>query len=247
MNDRSAALITGSSGGIGRALCAAFKQAGYFVIGCDVAAAETVSDQFLPVDLNRIGRNAVKRSDFLKLFESTLGKRCLKVLINNAALQHLGPFASLGVDALLETLHVNVLAPALLTQDLLPHLQRAHGSVINIGSVHAQATKPGFVAYATSKSALRGLTVALAVELGRDVRFNIIEPAAIATEMLLAGFHGDTDGLARLETFHPTGSIGQPQDVANLAVYLASDAANFINGAVLGVDGGIRGRLYDPV
>jgi NAD(P)-dependent dehydrogenase (short-subunit alcohol dehydrogenase family) len=112
--------------------------------------------------------------------------------------------------------------------------------------VHARATKPGFAAYATSKAALHGLTQALAVDLGPDVRVVGIAPAAINTPMLRAGFEGDPNAFAQLEAVHPAGRIGTPEEVATTIVWLASSAAAFMTGSVLWLDGGVLSRLHDP-
>ena len=145
-----------------------------------------------------------------------------------------------------DTLDVNLLAPFLLTQALLNNLERGNGSVVNISSVHARATKPGFVCYATSKAALAGLTRALAVDLGSRVRVNSINPAAVITPMLLEGFKGRDDQYAELAKMHPLGRIAEPSEIAQMAVFLASNKASFISGTAFNVDGGILSRLHDP-
>jgi NAD(P)-dependent dehydrogenase (short-subunit alcohol dehydrogenase family) len=120
------------------------------------------------------------------------------------------------------------------------------GSFLAISSIHERLTKPGFVAYATSKAALSGMVRAMAVELGGTVRCNAICPAAIATPMLVAGFEGRPDALAALNAYHPVGRLGQPEEVAAAAVYACSDAAGFLNGSCIDLSGGISGRLHDP-
>ena len=168
-------------------------------------------------------------------------------IVHNAATQKLGNFEDLTTDDWTTTFEVNVLAPTLISRELLPLLKARQGSIVHIGSIHSQMTKPGFTAYATSKAAVAGLTRAMAVELGSLVRVNAIEPAAIETPMLKAGFE-KTPGLkAQLESFHPTGSIGQPQDVSRAVIYLLDPANKFLNGCVLALGGGIHNRLHDPV
>jgi NAD(P)-dependent dehydrogenase (short-subunit alcohol dehydrogenase family) len=167
-------------------------------------------------------------------------------LVNNAAVQVLGGVDSLTVADWQRTLHVNLLAPFVLTQGLLPELAAAKGSVINISSIHARLTKANFVAYATSKAALSGMTRAMAVDVGGRVRINAIEPAAIATDMLKAGFEGRPEHFAQLEDCHPQGRVGTPTEVAALAVSMASGELRFLHGACVGLDGGISGRLFDP-
>jgi NAD(P)-dependent dehydrogenase (short-subunit alcohol dehydrogenase family) len=144
------------------------------------------------------------------------------------------------------TLDINLVAPFLLTQALLPELERAEGAVVNISSIHAKLTKANFVAYATSKAALSGMTRAMAVDLGARVRVNAIEAAAIDTEMLRAGFASSPAGLDELADYHPSGAIGTPRELAKLCLYLATSESPFLDGATIGLDGGISGRLFDP-
>lgn len=251
MNNLSgrAAIITGAAGGIGLALCRAFGEAGYYVIGSDQVTQGESIDYYvhLPVDLNRFCADENARVATIAQIRDVLGARELGVLINNAALQIVKPVERLTGEDWSRTLNVNLVAPFLLTQAFLPELEIAKGCVINIGSIHAVLTKPEFTAYATSKSALSGLTRSLAAELGRRIRINTISPAAIATPMLLEGFKGKNMALAELESMHPVGRIGDPAEVAALALFLASDAARFINGAEIGLDGGMRARLHDPI
>ncbi|HNC04229.1 MAG TPA: SDR family oxidoreductase, partial [Agitococcus sp.] len=157
------------------------------------------------------------------------------------------PVEQLTLESFQISQNVNVTAPFLLIKALLPELEKVKGSIINIASIHAQLTKPEFVAYATSKSALVGLTQALAVEVGARVRVNAISPAAIATPMLQAGFEGNAAAYTALKSHHPCGDIGVPEEVANLAVFLASNQARFINGANISINGAIGARLHDPV
>ena len=243
-----AVLITGASGGIGAALCSTFAVAGYSVIATDLVAPHEADPNcaYVNADLNQFCTEEQARNNVLKELHEAIGMRQLCVLINNAAVQIVKPAEQLTPDDWSRTLNVNLVAPFLLTQAFLPELEAANGCVINIGSVHAALTKPEFTAYATSKSALSGLTRSLAVELGRRIRVNAICPAAIATPMLLEGFAGKDMALAELEEMHPIGRIGAPTEVAVLALFLASDAARFINGAEIGLDGGMRVRLHDP-
>jgi len=239
------AVVTGASGGIGAALCAAFGQAGYRVIGCDVREGASNCDVFLRFDLRTISASTAELHLVLERIREGLRGGGVAVLVNNAAVQVLGSVDTLTIDDWRATLDVNLLAPFLLTQGLLPELERAGGSVVNVASVHSHLTMPGFVAYATSKAALVGLTRSMAVDLGRRVRVNAVLPAATATPMLLAGLgSGGADAVAAV---HPMGRIARPEEIAAAVVYLASSAASFVNGAVLAVDGGVGARLHNPI
>lgn len=247
-NKIKTALITGAVGGIGCSLVQVFHDAGYRVIATDLAEQPPPNsgDHYIPADLARFAQDEAYAGDIVKSFRAALNGAPLDVLINNAATQILGGADSLSRSDWNTTLDVNLLAPFLLTQALLPQLENAKGSVINIGSIHARLTKKNFVAYATSKAALAGMTRALAVDLGPRVRINAIEPAAIETAMLKAGFKGKPELYAQLEACHPQQRIGHPEEVARLALAIAEGGMNFMHGACIGLDGGIAGRLYDP-
>jgi len=240
------ALITGAAGGIGQALCLAFRRAGYRVIGTDCKPVVDDCDVFITADLEALVRDDRSREETLEGFRAVLEAGSLNVLVNNAALQIKKPAEQLSVRDWQRSFDINVVAPFALVQGLLPELKRSRGSVVNIASVHARLTKPGFAAYATSKSALVGMTKSLAVDLGGSVRVNCINPAATETPMLVAGFAGCEEELAQLGRCHPLGRIADAHEVAQVAVFLASEAASFVNGAAIDVDGGIGARLHDP-
>lgn len=242
------AVVTGAAGGIGAALVTAFTEHGHRVVALDNAPppASLVCWRYLQTDLQRLVSDPACAAETLSAIKDLAGDGGLSVLVNNAAIQVLGGVESLRVADWRSTLDVNLLAPFVLTQGLLPQLEAADGCVINISSIHARLSKANFVAYATSKAALSGMTRAMAVDLGGRVRVNAIEPAAIATEMLKAGFASEPERYAQLEGCHPQGRIGSPEEVAALAVSIADGALRFLHGACIGMDGGISGRLHDP-
>jgi NAD(P)-dependent dehydrogenase (short-subunit alcohol dehydrogenase family) len=271
----SAVLITGAAGGIGQALCAEFLAAGWHVLATDHPSAipelPAPSSQlrapssplpaltWLPLDLAAYVRGPAVRQTFAAQVRSALAaprsaplplpaprSLLLTCLVNNAAVQRLGATAAVTTEDWDLSLGINLVAPFLLAQAFLPELEANQGSVVNIASIHAQLTKPGFVVYATTKAALSGMTRALAVDLGSRVRVNAICPAAIATPMLEAGFAGRPDARRQLDEFHPAGQIGQPAEVARLAVFLARQDCPFLTGSCLTLDGAISGRLHDP-
>ena len=245
MSKQEAILITGANGGIGKALCSSFMEAEYFVIATDIEKPKCQCDAYVELNLADLASN--HKQNFYENVIDLLKNLELKGLINNAAIQKLGSVEQIAIKEFTETLNINVSAPLILSQLFLKQLEKAKGTIINIGSIHAKLTKPGFVSYATSKAALLGLTQAMAVDLGaKKIRVNIIQPAATATEMLIAGFEGKEDSLKELEQYHPIGRIAEPKEIAELAVFLVSDKAGFISGSAIGIDGGIGGRLYDP-
>ena len=243
---RPAALITGACGGIGRALCDVFTEAGYLAVGIDLHAPEDYPHPVIHCDIRRLAQSEQAAETLKKdVLNITAGR--LDVLINNAAVQIIKPCNELTRSDWAATLETNLLAPFWLTTLFLPELRRAKGSVVNIGSIHARLTKRQFVAYATSKGALETMTKAMALDLAPDVRVNAIAPAATDTPMLRAGFMENPDGFAALERYHPLERIASPEEVAQIALFLAGAHAGFITGSTIGVDGGIRGCLRDPV
>lgn len=239
------ALITGAAGGIGRALVSVFEAQGWRVVSTDRVALDrpghvvgSLSDLSTPDTAGGAALIAALRAE-------TRG--ALTAIVHNAAFQVVKPTAELKPDDWQTTLNVNLMAPFWLTQAFLPELEARHGSVLAISSIHERLTKPGFVAYATSKSALSGMVRAMAVDLGGQVRVNAICPAAIGTPMLKAGFDGQPEAFAQLQAHHPIGRIGTPEEVAELAAFICSDRSPFMTGACLDLSGGISGRLHDPV
>jgi NAD(P)-dependent dehydrogenase (short-subunit alcohol dehydrogenase family) len=245
---RPAAIVTGAAGGIGRALVCAFQQDGYRTIALDRIDDLTPLDTtaYVRVDLAHFVADEVYAGTALAEIRHELKGSPLRALVNNAAVQILAPSESLDRASWAETLNVNLLAPFFLSQAFLPELEAGNGCVINISSIHARLTKRNFVAYATSKAALSGMTRALAVDLGPKVRVNAIEPAAIETAMLKNGFEGKPELYAQLAECHPQKRFGQPEDVARLALLLAGGSPPFLHGTCIGLDGGISHRLYDP-
>lgn len=250
MSGARSVLVTGANGGIGAALVEAFAEAGWRVIATSHSAEKkgTRASAFVRADLAALASDDMVRAEFAKMVRTAAKGAPLACLVNNAALQALGALGDLKTADIRRSFDVNVIAPMLLAQTFLPELEKAKGSIVNIGTVHAQATKPEFAAYATSKTSMHGLTRALAVDLGpKGVRVNTLAPAATATPMLMAGFEGRPERFAELEGCHPLNRIATTQEMAKIAVFLASDAAAFITGATLYADGGVLSRLHDPV
>ncbi|WP_182922584.1 SDR family NAD(P)-dependent oxidoreductase [Pedobacter planticolens] len=237
-------LITGVLGGIGSQLAKTFKENKYKVIGLDIRTAPTPNcDQFYRFDLHQYCSDPVYKKEMEAIFEQEIPE--LFLLINNAAVQLLASVDELRLEDWNQTLNVNLTGPLMLSQFFLSRLEKSLGSIINIASIHHQLTKKRFVAYASSKSALVGLTKAMSVDLQGRVRVNAISPAAIDTQMLRDGFNNDEAKVQLLNELHPSQRIGKPQEVSQLALLLAEDKLGFINGANLNIDGGISNVLKD--
>jgi NAD(P)-dependent dehydrogenase (short-subunit alcohol dehydrogenase family) len=245
MNKQKSILITGVSGGIGSGIATYFKNKNYKVIGIDntIPKKELLIDEFIFFDLNLY----VLDEEYRKKQNSILNEKAdsLHLLVNNAAVQLLDTLDDLNLTDWQKSLNVNLTAPMLLSQHLLPALEKDKGCIVNIGSIHQQLTKPKFISYATSKSALIGLTKALAVDLKGRVRVNSISPAAIETDMLIAGFGGNEEAIKALEKLHPVQRIGIPEDIARMVYFLSEENQGFIHGANFALDGGIGSVLHD--
>jgi NAD(P)-dependent dehydrogenase (short-subunit alcohol dehydrogenase family) len=250
LHKNKAALITGCNGGIGKALCQEFRAAGYVVVGTDMQeAGEADCDHYIRCNLIDLTTDddtqARLREAVCKVLEK--GPTVLRAIINNAAHQLVRPLRDLPVSEFLVSQQVNVIAPYAITRLFETALRESKGSIINIGSIHARLTKPGFCAYSTSKAALSGQTRGLALEFSGDVTVNTILPAATKTDMLLCGFSESPEKYTDLESYHPVGRIAEPKEIAKLALFLCSEDARFITGADISIDGGIGGRLHDPI
>ena len=233
-------ILTGCLGGLGTAINSVLTESGYRVIGIDQDPG--TSQDYIAFDLRRLASED-GHNELSKLLEKKLGKDSLLALINNAAVQKLDEFHQFQDSDFMDSMLINAIAPAFLSRLLLARLSESNGQIINIGSIHGEQTKPGFFSYSTSKSALAGVTRALAVEIGAKVRVNMIVPAAIETDMLRAGLSDSQ--IRSLKSLHPTGCIGEPYNVANFVASLISQNNRFINGAFIEIDGGISRRLYD--
>ena len=238
-------LVTGCSGGIGQSICECFQVEGLNVIGVDLDSPSGFVNEFLHLDLLTLTSDRT-HGDFTSTVEAVLGEGELIGIVNNAALQVVSPIDKMSIDQLTKSLQVNCIAAFGVIKALLEPLIKSRGTVINIGSIHARLTKPNFLAYATSKAALEGMTRALAVELGAKLRVCGISPAAIETDMLRRGFADDEGALQQLAACHPTQTLGTPEEIARVALLLLKENLPFANGTIIEIDGGVGSLLHDP-
>ena len=243
-------VVTGAAGAIGQALVEKFRLNGHKVFGLDIHPwpQDGVIDEFAQIDLQDLLSHT--RKDTHPVISEILSwsdGAGLSALINNAAVQCLGSVEDLDLEAWSASLNVNLLAPFVLVQALLPRLESVKGCVVNVSSIHARLTKSGFVAYATSKAALSGMTRALAVELGDRIRVNAVEPASVETLMLKASFEGQEEKLKELAALHPLGRLATTQDVASLVYAIAMGDFGSLHGACVDISAGISARLHDPI
>lgn len=245
-------LVTGAAGGIGQVLVKELAREGWFVVATDRynlftdLFQESENVRWIPFDLESVSLNNGELDTFKSRVLECIPPASRFSLVHNAAVQRLGSFEELSFDDWNQSLMVNLMAPVVLNKIFLPVLSKSSGAIVHIGSIHSSLTKPNFSAYSTSKAALTGLTQSMAIELGNSVRVNAVEPAAIKTPMLEAGFETTPGFMDQLNAFHPTGSIGTPKDVSDAVKFLLNSQNTFLNGCVLQLGGGIHHRLHDP-
>jgi NAD(P)-dependent dehydrogenase (short-subunit alcohol dehydrogenase family) len=245
------AVITGSSGGIGRALVKTYLNDGYSVLGLDREPAESMpSEAYAEIEVNLLifSKDGAYRDSVLEKIKERLPYKVNKfVLINNAAEQILKSVAEIQWQDWENSLAVNTVAPFFLVQGLIEELVASSGHVINISSIHAKLTKTNFTCYGASKSALEAVTRSLALEISpMGVSVNAIAPAAISTEMLKDSFKGIPEKLLALKRYHPAGYIGTPEQIAFFTKSITDQNGGFLTGSVLEFNGGIGAQLHDP-
>ena len=221
------AIVTGAGSGIGLATVARLRADGAEVIGVDRAG-----DDVLIAD--------VATDAGVAAIVAAAGDR-LDILINNAGVCPIAPLDTLDESLWASAFDVNVTAPYRLSRALAPLLARSPaGRIINTGSILSSYGDAGLAAYSASKHAILGLTRALANELGpMGITVNCVQPGCIVTAMTKPLFEGDAASAEYYRLRSPLGRLGQPEDIADVFAFLASDDSRFITGQGIMVDGGV--------
>ncbi|MGD0630577.1 MAG: SDR family oxidoreductase [Terracidiphilus sp.] len=247
--DNRHALVTGGASGIGEATVKELVRAGAFVWIADInrpaaeaLAASLGSSQVLPLDV----------TSPTSIAEAAAHLTRLDILVNNAGIGHVGCIETTEPEDFDRLLNVNVRAVYLVTRAFLPFLlasqqspenNGATGTIVNIASVSGLVGIKQRFAYCTSKGAVIAMTRQLAVDYPKTLRVNAICPGTVDTpfvEGYLEKFHkhNKEETRAELRARQPIGRLGQPQEIASMVRYLASDEAAFISGSVFTIDGG---------
>jgi NAD(P)-dependent dehydrogenase (short-subunit alcohol dehydrogenase family) len=241
------ALVTGASSGIGRRTAERLAQEGARVA---VTARRMERLEELVSGIESAGGSAravtsdlTRGEDRKRLVDETVSHfGGLDVLVNAAGIIGFGTIEDTTVEQWKEMFDVNVLSIFHLMQLSLPHLLPRKGNVVNVSSVNGLRSFPGVLAYCSSKSALDQLTRCSALELAaKGVRVNAVNPGVVVTELhRQAGLDEAAYAafLERSKTTHPVGRVGQPEDLAALIAFLASEEASWITGATVSIDGG---------
>jgi glucose 1-dehydrogenase len=241
------ALVTGSSQGIGRGIAARFAREGADVVINYVGDTQRAEEALREVESTG-QRGLLVQTDIAsvtgikKLFATALEHfGALDILVNNAGVETHAPFWEVTEADYDKVLNVNLKGLFFATQAMTQHLMmtKRRGKIVNISSVHEELPFPNFAAYCASKGGVKMLTRNLAVELGQHgININNIAPGAIETP-INTKLLNDPQKLGALLTQIPLARLGQPHDVANLAVFLASDEADYVTGSTFYVDGGL--------
>jgi 3-oxoacyl-[acyl-carrier protein] reductase len=241
------ALVTGASKGIGASIAEEFAAAGASVAVNYASGADGA--QRLVNSIHARGGAAIavqgdvsETGDVERVFDeiiATYGR--FDILVNNAGVYYSEPFDVTTTEHVSRQLAVNVVGPILTTREALKHFGPSGGSIINIGSLDSARAVPGMSVYAASKGAVDALTRVLAAELGpRRIRVNTLAPGGVETEGIHAiGFMG-SDAEKDMVERTPLGRLGQPGDLARVAVFFASDDADWVTGERLTASGGLR-------
>ena len=235
------AIVSGGGSGIGRAIAAGFAREGARVAICgrDRKKLDAVAEQIGPACLSVVSDVSIAKQVELAVRLAVQHFGRITTVVNNAGVLLAGTAESLSDDDWEHTFNVNVRGPWLMARAALPYLRQAGGgSIINVGSVLSLVGARNRVAYAASKAAVLGLTRAMALDHAAEhIRVNCICPGMVETEMI-APFNADETARKQRLAMHPIGRFGQPDDIAGLAVFLASDESTWTTGAAFPVDGG---------
>jgi 3-oxoacyl-[acyl-carrier protein] reductase len=241
------AVVTGASKGIGAEIARDLAAAGAKVV-VNYASSREGADKVV-ADITAKGGKAIavqgdvaKIADVERLFtETQKAYGHVDVLVNNAGVFKFAPIDEFSEDEFHRQFNINVLGLIQTTKQALKHFNPAGGSVINIGSTIVRSTPPGSVIYTATKGAVDSVTHVLSKELApRKIRVNGLNPGGVVTEgaISIGAIGGEME--KRIVANTPLGRIGQPNDIAPVAVFLASDDSNWVTGETLLVSGGMR-------
>ena len=235
------AIITGGSGDIGRACCEKFYESGYNIVFGYLNNEKSANDLCEKLGDARCTCVKADISDITqtkKLVETAVQKfGSVDVLVNNAGVSKSGLFQEVSKDELEKIININIKGAFYVTQEAVKNMLKKHcGSIINISSMWGETGASMEVSYSMTKAAIIGFTKALAKEVGPSgIRVNCITPGLIDTKMNSCYNEEELEAVV-CET--PLCRIGTADDVANAAVFLASEKASFVTGQIIGVNGG---------
>lgn len=247
MSEARVIMVTGATSGIGRATCKRFAAASARIVclGRSRSALSEVANEVSAAggDARTFEVDVTTTEDVKRVFDQALSESGrLDVLVNAAGHISTGTIQDTSLAAWDAMMDVNLRAVFQLMQLAAPHLEKSGGNIVNVSSVTGLRSFPGVLAYCVSKAALDQLTRCAALELApKRVRVNAVNPGVVVTEIHKRGGMNKENYEKFLEhskTTHPLGRVGQPDEIAELIFYLASESASWITGATYQIDGG---------
>ncbi|GAA5133397.1 glucose 1-dehydrogenase [Prosthecobacter algae] len=245
--ENKVAVVTGASKGIGASIAKHLAAEGAAVV-VNYASSKAGADKVVDEITLKGGRaiavqgDVSKKADIDQLFAETkkaYGK--VDILVNNAGVYEFSPLEAINEEHFHRQYNLNVLGLLLTTQEAVKLIGPEGGSIINISSVVSSYTPPGSAVYSGTKAAVDALTKVLSKELGaKKIRVNAINPGMVETEGVHTAGFAEGQFRQQVESQTPLGRIGQPQDIATAAVFLASNDSSWITGETLVVSGGLR-------
>jgi hypothetical protein len=251
--ENKVAVVTGGGQGIGKATVMKLLARGMRVVIADKdddAAAEAADELSTPDRAFGIQTDVAEEDSVRDMIAETVASfGRLDLLVNNAGHGTKEPFAVEDLD-LAEwnrVIGTNLTGVFLCTKHAVPHLRKQRGAIVNIASTRAFQSEPDTEAYAASKGGIVALTHALAVSLGPDIRVNCISPGWIVVDEWQKSTNRKAAQIRPQDNAqHPAGRVGHPEDIAEMAAYLASQRAGFITGQNFVIDGGMsRKMIYE--
>jgi 3-oxoacyl-[acyl-carrier protein] reductase len=240
------AIVTGASKGIGAGIAKLYGKEGASVVvnyssskeGADRVVAEIVKAGGKAI---AVQGNVAKKADIERLFAETKSKfGRFDILVNNAGIYEFLPLENVNEDHFHKQFNVNVLGLILTSQEAVKHFGPEGGAIVNISSVVSTSSPATGAVYSATKAAVDSVTRTLSKELGpRNIRVNAINPAMVETEGIHTAGFAEGEFRKQLEARTPLGRIGQPEDIAPAAVFLASADSAWISGQTLHISGGL--------
>ena len=239
------AIVTGAAQGIGRAIAQSMADAGARVVIGDIKPRPAEDLPSLELDVS--DEASVKR--FVRKVADDYGAP--SILVNNAGIMTGTPLTRQTAEEWDRVMAVNLRGPFLMAKHVVPLMAAENEpAIVNIGSIEAISGNPNHSAYMASKAGVHGLTVSMAIDLGPEgIRVNAIAPGWINTKfnsVYLEGLPDQNLAARQLADLHPVGRIGDPSDIGDVAVWLASAQSRFVTGQIIKVEGGRTAKLPLP-